>query len=259
VRDVRKGHIEQLRNCWVTRKPRAKRGEVGCNRVLARVRHVWNWAIAEEYCDETPFKRNGVTVVKLHSWAEAPRSRRLQPGEEQRLLAEASSLLHDVIVAALETGCRKGELLSLQWHQVRLAENVLYLPPERTKTAEPRVVPISKRLLAVLERRRIGGDGERFADDSYVFGNEVGERVKSVKTAWENCRRRAGVTGLHFHDLRREFGSRLRESGASDHDVRDWLGHSNITTTSRYLATTSTRLQDVLHAFEARHGDGTAP
>jgi integrase len=141
---------------------------------------------------------------------------------------------------------------------VRLAENVLYLPPERTKTAEPRVVPISKRLLAVLERRRVGADGERFADHRYVFGNEVGEQVRSVKTAWENCRRGAGVTGLHFHDLRREFGSRLRESGASDHDVRDWLGHTNIRTTSRYLATTATRLQAVLNAFEASRSSTSA-
>jgi len=55
---------------------------------------------------------------------------------------------------------------------------------------------------------------------------------------------------LHFHDLRREFGSRLLESGASHHDVRDFLGHSNITTTSRYLKSSIDRLEKTLAAME---------
>jgi len=50
-----------------------------------------------------------------------------------------------------------------------------------------------------------------------VFGNEVGERVGRVMTAWRAACRRAKITDLHFHDLRREFASRLLESGASDY------------------------------------------
>jgi len=52
--------------------------------------------------------------------------------------------------------------------------------------------------------------------------------------------------GLRFHDLRREFACRLLESGAQQHDVRDFLGHANITTTSRYLASTPVRLEQAL-------------
>ena len=79
----------------------------------------------------------------------------------------------------------------------------------------------------------------------------VGDQAKSVRTAWENTCARAGIENLHFHDLRREFGSRLRETpGMSDHEVRDWLGHANITTTSRYLSTTRVGLQHALHKFE---------
>lgn len=84
-----------------------------------------------------------------------------------------------------------------------------------------------------------------------MFGNEVGERRKSFRTIWENCRKRAGVAGLHFHDLRREFASRLLESpGVALHDVSDWVGHSNVTTTSRYLSTTGFRRQITLERFE---------
>ena len=57
-----------------------------------------------------------------------------------------------------------------------------------------------------------------------------------------------------IRDLRREFASRLRESGASDHDVRDFLGHANITTTSRYLASTPLGLEQALANLEARNG-----
>jgi site-specific recombinase XerD len=77
-----------------------------------------------------------------------------------------------------------------------------------------------------------------------VFGNDVGEQVKSVRTAWEKTCKRASIDprALHVHDLRREFASRLLESSADFHDVRDFLGHANITTTSRYLQSTPTRL-----------------
>jgi integrase len=70
---------------------------------------------------------------------------------------------------------------------------------------------------------------------AYVFG-VFDEPVKSTKTAWKAACRRARVTGLHFHDLRREFGSRLLESGATLAEVQLALGHTNIKQTSTYSA-----------------------
>jgi integrase len=63
--------------------------------------------------------------------------------------------------------------------------------------------------------------------------------------------RRAGIRDLHFHDLRREFACRLLESSADLHDVRDFLGHANITTTSRYLRSAPVRLAQALERMEA--------
>ena len=94
-------------------------------------------------------------------------------------------------------------------------------------------------------------DGSPFGSDAYVFGNEVGEKVNAVKTAWRATCRRAGIEDLQIRDLRREFGSRLLESGSSEHDVRDFLGHANITTTSRYLASTPGRLERALANLES--------
>ena len=238
-------------------RPGCKGGEVGINRLLARLRHVFSFAIAEGYVTESPFKRHGVTVVKLDSRAETPRDRRLEPGEEDRLLRHAGDHLRALIIALLFTGCRVGELLNLTWKQIRRDDEGkprwLMLPATDTKTYRLRPLPIGARLSAELEMRQHGPDGTAFGREAFVFGNRVGEKINSVKTAWAGTCRRAGISGLQTRDLRREFASRLRESGASDHDVRDFLGHANISTTSRYLASTPLRLEQALANLEARN------
>ena len=124
--------------------------------------------------------------------------------------------------------------------QVRWDENVLCLSDETTKTAIARTIPISQRLRAELDMRRTDPMGQPFPMSACVFGNEVGDPIKSVRKAWTKTCKRAGIEGLHLHDLRREFASQLQEApGVSPHEVATWLGHSNISTTSRYLSTTT--------------------
>ena len=259
IEAVRDGRRAAAKACSSTERvrPGCKDGEVGLNRLLARLRHVFSFAIAEGYATESPFKRHGVTVVKLDSRAETPRARRLEPGEEGRLLQHAGDHLRALLVALLFTGCRVGELLNLTWSQIRRDEDGkprwLMLPATNTKTYRLRPIPIGARLSAELEMRQHGPDGKAFGPEAYVFGNAVGEKINSVKKAWAGTCRRAGISGLQIRDLRREFASRLRESGASDHDVRDFLGHANITTTSRYLASTPLRLEQALANLEARN------
>ena len=247
---------KDLKNMRV--RPGVRGGEVGTNRLLARLRHMFNWSIEQGLIDSTPFKRQGVTVIRLESRVEGGRHRRLAPGEEERLLRNARNHLRALIIALLSTGCRIDELLSLPWKRIRRDENDvprwIVLPSTNTKTYELRAIPIGVRLRAELEMRQHAPDGTEFGAEAFVFGNAVGERVGSVKTAWAGTCRRAGISGLQTRDLRREFASRLRESGASDHDVRDFLGHANITTTSRYLASTPLRLEQALANLEAVSG-----
>ena len=103
--------------------------------------------------------------------------------------------------------------------------------------------------------RHNGPDGKPLKPTAYAFGNEVGERVRSVRTAWKATCRRAGIVDLHLHDLRREFGSRLLESGAPLHVTRDFLGHADISQTSTYLATTVQSLEDALRHMEAQQSN----
>src|SRR6185436_19573080 len=88
-----------------------QRPTIAANRDLALLRAAFNWAVLGGLVPATPFKVGTVSAVKLAR--EEARTRRLQPSEEERLLLHANGL-RDLIVAALETGCRQGELLSLQ-------------------------------------------------------------------------------------------------------------------------------------------------
>ena len=181
--------------------------------------------------------------------------------EGARLLAACGPHLKAVVIAALETGCRKQELLSLQWQQVDWARNELVLPGTKTKTKRPRRIPISAALYEELVRRDHARVGEPEDPAAYVFGTATGARVRDIKTAWGASCRRAGIRGLRFHDLRHEAASRKLEAGYPMHAVSLWLGHRSLTTTARYLNADIGQL----HALNDRPGPaaggmpGTAP
>ena len=202
--------VEHIRATWKRRTAAAKGGRSGVDRALKRLRHLFNWAIEKGYVERTPFRRQHVTVV--HFRKDENRTRRLEPGEEHRLLAHASPALQALIIAALETGCRRGEPLGLRWRDVKATAGVLLLPGAITKTGAPRDVPMTQRLRAVLELRKHAPDGQELGPAAFVFGNEVGEAVADIREPWEAACAAAGITDLHFHDLRREFASRLRET-----------------------------------------------
>ena len=146
-----------------------------------------------------------------------------------------------LIRAGLETGCRVGELLQLTWADVKWDQNALLLPAHITKTGKARSITITQNLRAVLDLRRHAPDGSKHGPEAFVFGNECGQQVKywRVNQAWRDTCEAAGITGLHFHDLRREMAPPFREAGAPDIFVADVLGHTNIKTTSTYRKTNS--------------------
>jgi integrase len=209
--------------------------------------------------------------------------RRLEPDEETRLLQVSGPHLQRLIMAALETCCRLGELLSLQWREVSLARNEIVIRADKAKTGTARTIPISTRLRAVLELVRDDPHGKPFPPTAYVFGNEAGERVKCVRRAWETAILKAhghaptwawrkGKTrkgtgrlspesrallqaiDLHFHDLRHEAGSRLIEAGWPLHEVQQMLGHASLEQTSTYLNATLRGLHRSMRAFDQARG-----
>jgi hypothetical protein len=66
---------------------------------------------------------------------------------------------------------------------------------------------------AVVEMRRLDPSGNPFPPDAYIFGNRLGKRVISIRTAWENAQDAAGLNGFQLRDLRHEAASRFEEAG----------------------------------------------
>jgi integrase len=219
-------------------RPRTKSGRKGGavaeRHLLQAMRHLFTWAKEEGYVTRTPFKdAQGDPLITITTTA--GRSRRLEEGEQERLLAVAEPDLADFFTAMIETGCRPGELRTLQWSEVR--GDFLIVLAVKSKTRKLRRIPIMPVLRTILDRRRKGPDGLDLPETAYVFGTETGEEVsrRRLCARWLATCARAKVTDLHLHDLRAEAGSQLLEAGVPIHDVRDALGHSSTTMTSTYL------------------------
>ena len=109
---------------------------------------MFRWGTRKGYLVRNPIADSD----PIHREKMAKRNRRLLPDGEQQLLRNGPPHLQRLIIAALETGCRSGELLSLTWGKVGPCE--LTLEADQTKDEEQRIVPISSRLAAVLEMVR---------------------------------------------------------------------------------------------------------
>jgi integrase len=247
VKAITTGDIEAFRD--------ARRAEgvsaVTVNHDLKLLRKMFNWGIRRGYLERTPFKIGTEPAISLER--ETPRAWRFAEEEdEKRLLKACDAYLHGVVIALLDTACRVGEILSLQWRNVNMERRELVIEAIKAKTRTARIVPISTRLLGVLQLRQHAPDGDRLPADAYVFGNEVGERVTSIREAWERTRDAACFPELQLRDLRHEAGSRFDDAGVPISYVSKILGHTNLTTTSRYLNIHRRGLQTAMRTLE-RH------
>ncbi|KGQ20757.1 Integrase [Lysobacter dokdonensis DS-58] len=145
----------------------------------------------------------------------------------KRLLPELEAAgfgdhLTAVVLLAMNTGLRRGELLSLCWSDIDLEARVLTVRAETAKSARQRHIPLNEEATNVLRawsKRSNGPD---------VFG------VADVKTAWTALTHAAGLENFRFHDLRHHFASKLVMAGVDLNTVRELLGHSDIKMTLRY-------------------------
>jgi integrase len=253
VTEITTGDIEAYRHHRRTQR----RSPVTINHDLKLLRKMFAWGIRERLLTATPFKVGSESVIRLDP--ESPREERLTSEEAERKLFDAANPhLRGVLTAMLETCCRPGEILSLQWQDVDLVTREITIRAENAKTRLARRLPISSRFLAVLEMRRLDPCGQPFPPDAFVFGNRIGERVRSIRTAWENAREAAGLEGFQVRDLRHEAASRFEEAGVLTTDVSKFLGHRNLSTTTRYLNTTSRRLRMALLRVEQARSERLA-
>ena len=284
VSDITTDVIEQYRQA------RPTRGATGTNRHLELLRSLFHWATSSKrkLATENPFLDGTKAAVKM--LPEHKRQRRLRAGEAERLLAACSPHLWALVQAAIETGMRRGELLTLQWWQIRFTPKAeIFLPAIKTKTKADRIVPISSTLKAILDMRKTDPSGAEHGPQAYVFGLETGEPLKGFKRAWQaavlrangmppkyvvkeigegekarkvrtalltpECQARLREIDLHFHDLRREAGSRWLEGGRALHRIQKWLGHTTVAQTSTYLMADGSDDDEEMRRFEARQSE----
>ncbi|MDR1988235.1 MAG: tyrosine-type recombinase/integrase [Candidatus Peribacteria bacterium] len=196
--------------------------------------------------------RNPVALVSKPK-AGKGRERRLEAGEENRLLTATAPEMRNIIRLALETAMRRGELANLGWNDIDLKRKsaVLY----ETKNGETRSIPLSPKALEILRsiQAEQGEEGQKQQEKretgggkGVVFPSFAGNPEKITREMREACGK-AGIEGLRFHDLRHEATSRLFENTDLDlMEIRAITGHKTLQMLVRYTHLRTARLADRL-------------
>ena len=177
----------------------------------------WGWMTIN------PFSR--VKIEKANNKIE----RWLTAEEEERLLNASPPWLREMIIFALNTGTRQGEMLSLRWPQVDLFRRTATIL--LTKNKERRTIPLNQTAMDVLKTkskvRHISG---------YVFTSQAGTGIqaRNLLRAYYIAREKAGLEDVRWHDLRHTFATRMVQAGVDIYRVKELLGHKSITMTMRY-------------------------
>jgi len=157
--------------------------------------------------------------------------------------------LEPIVLIAMNTGLRKGELLSLRWENVDLVNNFLTVTGSKAKSGKARHVPLNQTARRAFENwladvQQHGGEND-YSEKSvannkvskvngYVFEGENGNHLLDFKKAWGKLLDEASISNFRFHDLRHHFASKLVMAGVDLNTVRELLGHGSLDMTLRY-------------------------
>ena len=201
-------------------------GQVSANRIVQTLRTLYNWAGREtRYSGPNP-------AVNIKFFHEVSRERFLQPDELARLFAalrsESNQDLKDFVLIALFTGARRGDIFSMNWEAISLADNRWQIP--HPKNRKPYTVALTPEVVEILQHRRA-----RYRDTLWVFPSrgKTGHLV-NLKVPWRKLMQRANIADLRIHDLRRTLGSWQASQGASLQIIGKSLGHSSLAATQIY-------------------------
>ncbi len=195
------------------------------NRYMAAMSHVFTVAVKEwQWVEVNPFTR--VSTLK------EPQGRvRFLLDEERKALLEACSKdvrLYVVVVIALSTGARKGEIMNLTWGDIDLNRGVIIL--KETKNGERRALPLTGH---ALDQVKAIGKVRRL-DTPLVFPGKNPARPASITKAFSKALDEAKIEDFRFHDLRHSAASYLAMNGASLAEIADVLGHKTLQMVKRY-------------------------
>jgi len=191
-------------------------------------------------------KDNVANKIRRRS-GEVRRQRYLTPDEESRLLDAARQShwpqMYLLVLAAIDTGARKGELTGLKWEDVDLKGRTALL--RDTKTGDDRRIPLSLAVVEELLRHRQ-------ATSPYVFPGNIPGKPMDPRKAWERLLVDTGIEGFRFHDLRHSAASFLLSAGHSLDEIGRLLGHKSAQTTIRYAHLLETKGKEMVDGHAAR-------
>ena len=154
------------------------------------------------------------------------RDRRLSKEEETRLLQECSPKMKNIILFALETAMRQGEIVNLKWKDVDYKRKIVLV--RNAKNGEDRYVPLSPKAIEIL--LNIKRNNKVIHIDNSVFGTTT----RAIKQAFARAKKRARIEDLRFHDLRHEAISRWAERGMDILELAQISGHKDLKMLKRY-------------------------
>ncbi len=206
------------------------------NREISCLKHMFNKAVDWNYLPQ-----NSLRSIKR--FKEPPgRLRYLNDEEIERLMDCCAEHLRPIVVMALNTGMRKGEIFNLKWQNIDLKNRIITV--NETKNNEIRTIPINDTLYKEISsmNRELG--------NQYVFSNGNGKPYTDIKRSFKTALRLADIEDFRFHDLRHTFASRLMMVGENLKTVQELLGHKDIKMTMRYSHLSAAYKQDAVRKLD---------
>jgi len=204
------------------------------DRELAVLRHLFNMAIKWKRHNENPVLPETFSHEKNNRWHILTRH------EEARLLEAAEPFLKPVLLFALQTGFRRGQVLALKWEYLDLLKKRVFLPAEINKSKKDHTLPLGTTAIRVLRSLS--------RDTKYCFGEL---NPYQVYPAFKRALKAAGLPEtIRFHDLRHTFITRLAEAGAPLDRVRRLAQHSSLVITQGYTHSHEDGMRESLELLE---------
>ena len=213
------------------------------NRYMAAISHVFSIAVRQwEWLDDSPTRK----LMKLRE----PRGRvRYLSDEERNALLEAAAkgnneVLHLVIVLALSTGARKGELLNLEWKDIDFHRRSMIF--QHTKNGERRSAFLGEFAFQLLNTYK----NKSLYPATYVFPSSRGTPIR-IDRDFRLLLEQVGIENFRFHDLRHSAASYLAMSGASMTDIAEVLGHKTLSMVKRYTHLSNSHITKVVEKMNS--------
>jgi integrase len=217
-----------------------------CNHYVKLLKHALNLAVDWEILEKNPLGR-----IPLLDESDNKLERYLDDEELKRFVDvlhnDANRNVCNILLLALNTGCRIGELLSLLKSDVDLPNNIIRIRSCNSKSKRSRVVPLSSGALTILRQQM-----QLTPEFAPVFVSPTGKNYTTTSKVFGRLRNKANLPNLRIHDLRHNFASALVNDGRTLLEVGQILGHLDLKSTKRYSHLNSKTLEEAANCASDR-------